>query len=416
MTLRLSAVPSRSAAALDTAQDKRPPQPNDEILLVGMNPTGHATELQALRRLGVPVVVVGDAGDGAQDSIEVGGRRLDLRTNAGLGAFRTSLMQHQRLPADQAGRVADAVARTPDGAKDEMARIAQVWAGAERGGSLPSRLLLSGHHGDRGVYGDGNGTLQWDALERLAAALPAAAARVEDVHLSACYSAGDEQRQRLQRMFPNLATVWGYRQQAPSAAGGAPAHHRVWEKATRGTGGDLAGTGAALGAASAVEAYRIKDASATRGRPLAEVLRSVERGQGVFDAHHSGRSVAGNPHAGPLRAHYDQVQAALQHPDLGAAERTALQQRRDATIRLLYYPNAAQRFAEANAARIERGFTAVGLPPPDFGRLNRREALDAIERFEAAAATNRPSAARDLWPALQGLRDLAPEHLPNGWL
>ena len=415
MTPRLSAVSPRAAPVLDAAQDERPPNANDDILLVGMNPTGHAIELQALRRLGVPVVVVSDAGDGAQDSIEVGGRRLDLGTSAGLGAFRTSLMHEQRLPADRAARVADAVARTPDGAKDEMARIAQVWAAAERGGSLPSRLLLSGHHGGIGIYGDGNGTLQWDALERLAAALPVAAARIEDVHLSACYSGGDEARTRLQRMFPNLATVWAYRQQAPSAAGGAPAHHRVWEQATRGAGGDLAATGAALGRASAVDAYRIKDA-VIADRPLAEILRSVESGRGVFDAHYSGRSAAGNPHAGSLRAHYDQVQAALQHPDLGPLERAALQQRRDATIRLLYYPNVAQRFAEANAARIEHGFAAVGLPAPDFGRLGRGEALEAIGRFEAAASGNPPAAARDLRPALQGLRDLVPAHLPNAWL
>jgi hypothetical protein len=123
-----------------------------------------------------------------------------------------------------------------------------VWSEAEKGGSVPSRLVLSGHCYGDSIWdgGDENlGALPFDNLRALAAAMPRAAAHIEDVMISACSSgfAGAEatgQRQSLtlwKTVFPNLKTAWGYgspKDYHSPTSQQAIMHVAAWEHATRG--------------------------------------------------------------------------------------------------------------------------------------------------------------------------------------
>lgn len=127
-----------------------------------------------------------------------------------------------------------------------------------------------------------------------------------------------------------------------------------------------------------------------------------------------------NTQAGPLREYYNSLQRLLQHPELPAAERPALEARRDRTIRLIYYSaTVGPKFQQCYVDQIREGFGAVGMAPPDFARLGREDALARIADFEqrVADANPKPELAVRLLPLLtEGLRDLDPSRIPDGWV
>jgi murein DD-endopeptidase MepM/ murein hydrolase activator NlpD len=164
------------------------PRTNNDVLLVGMNESS-AHEVQNLRGRGVNVTHVKDtATNDAITTRDAAGRTTshDLATTEGARSFALTL----GLPAEQTAKIADVIQGAGDDARDEMAQIAQVWAGAEKGGQIPSRLMLSGHNVGSGTWGDDNGMLRFDQLSKLAEAMPRAARSVQDLHLAACYSGG----------------------------------------------------------------------------------------------------------------------------------------------------------------------------------------------------------------------------------
>ena len=96
----------------------------------------------------------------------------------------------------------------PD-AKDELAQLTKTWAKGERGEEIPSRLVLSGHSVGDGVWGDHNGEIYRRDIADLAKAMPRAAAQVEDLHISGCYSGGQGDVDSWRGIFP-AKTVWAY--------------------------------------------------------------------------------------------------------------------------------------------------------------------------------------------------------------
>jgi hypothetical protein len=170
---------------------------------------------------------------------------VDLSTTEGANAFARSL----ELAPAQTEAVAALLLSANAGARDELAALAHAFAVAERGGDLPSRLVLSGHSTGSSLF-DGAGELGVLSLRdvfALADAMPRAAAQVEDVMLSACASGFDDPADaydpyavRLDSWrdhFPNLKTAWGYggvREFHSPTGALAITHIEAWELATRG--------------------------------------------------------------------------------------------------------------------------------------------------------------------------------------
>jgi hypothetical protein len=381
-----------------------------------MNP-GAGTEIRALQKTGAKVVAVQDSSEGA-DKLRVGGVVLDLSTPEGALAFTRTF----GLSPEQTAAVAKVIVEALADARDELGRIAEVWAAAERGEPIPSRLLLSGHSVGTGVWGDENGTLTLDAIEALAMAMPTAARAIEDVHVSGCYSGGRYVMLRLQAIFPRAKTIWAYAGSAPGAESGATVHEALWERATRGAAGDLdrsiaEGTrkGDHVVVWTADGGY--KDAGSSR--PLDALRVDVAYFEPLYELYVNGDMTVDNPQTGQLRDYYDALQALLSHPDLPAEERAPLEEKRDRTIRLLYYgATVAPRFTASYWDDIRKGYASIGSLAPDFSALPRREAVAQIESFvERAKAPNAPAPARELADLLKrGLRDLEPAVIPNGWV
>jgi murein DD-endopeptidase MepM/ murein hydrolase activator NlpD len=394
---------------------------NDDILFVGMNIYGR-DEARALERRGNRVTFIGDsaAGDDKVRAPDSQGRQrtFDLTRDVDLRDYVMTF----GLPGDQTQKVIDAIKMIGADGRDEFGPHAAIFARGERG-TIPSRLVLSGHHVGMGVYGDDNGTLRWSAFEKLALALPRAMRQIEDLHIAGCYSGGEPMMEKLRAVFPNLKTIWAYQGSAPGSWTGAMPHQAAWDAGTRGRSANLsrnAAAGMRKGENVAVWTVQNGYSDGSPPTPYAQVRAAYDQRTGVFDRFFSGQSPVSDPQSGPLRDFYNHLQRLLQHRDTPASDRPALESRRDVAIRLLYYSAAvAPRFATHHAGLITSGFEALGLSVPDFTRLSRADALARIRTFETALSSRnpKPAAAQALQTQLaSGLRELRTSHIPDGWV
>lgn len=408
--------------ALRTLANVAPPpaarRSNNDVLLVGMNTATANHEATHLRNRGVNVTQVKDAA--VNDTIKVGATTYDLTKDEGVKGFVSTL----GLPQAQSDQIADVIRGGGNDARDELAQVAQVWAKGEKGGAVPSRLMISAHSTGGMYWGDGNGTIQRASIMKLADAMPQAARQVQDIHLSACYSGGQDAMNAYRGAFPNAKTIWAYTGSAPGAHSGATAHMSRWDNATRGDKTALtlalaAGTRKGENVAVWSDAHGYLDGRSPEA--ISAVNARVTAGQPTFDGHFRGDTPVTDTQNGPLRRYYNDVQAALQHRDLPAADRPALELRKEQTIRLMYFTKTvAPNFQKHHAANIAAGYGAVGLPPPDFSTLSRKDALAQVATFEQKVnqlGANAPASARSLLTQLHsGLRDLNPAAIPPNWI
>ena len=386
---------------------------SDDILLVGLSPTSKH-EAAALRKKGNSVIFISDK----NDKFSTGGVTYNLTKAADLDKFVALL----GLDAAKSKAVKEAIATAGKDARDETAHIAWIWAPAEKGAAIPGRLIISGHSVGEMFWGKGNGSLYRDTVAKLATAMPKAAAQVQDLHLSACYCGGKWDMDLWLTVFPRLLTIWAYTDSAPGSYTGAVEHLHLWDLATRGDKKSID----RLIAEKTRKGGHVAVWSRHHGyqdgaiEPLPVIEARVADAEPTFQAYFAGNRTVASTQTGELRDFYNHVQALLQHPDLPAADRPAVEKKRDATIRLIYFEHGVKKtFARTHASQIERGYKALGLPRPDFARLNRKETLRVIQTFSDAImkAKTVPADARSLQPALEfGLRDLQAAHIPESWI
>lgn len=328
------------------------------------------------------------------------------------------------LPSEQSTEVTNALMAAEPGIRDALARLAWVWAGAERGGVMPSRLVLSGENKDEGIFGEGHGTLRWTDLARLAAAMPKAAGGVEDILIQACNSGYELMLEGLRESFPNVKTMVGYGDRAPGGASGAKVHELIWERETRGRSEAIhrqAFSGTRMGDHVVVwTANRPYE-----GIPQHDDLSTAETvatlrtsGQELLAPYLTGQAEVDDPAEGPVREIYQTLQVILHRRDLAMAERPELESMKEKALRLLFYRKVVRHFSEVHGATVRAGLEAVGVAPVEFTKLSRKDALSTIASFEAklSLADPAPAAAARLAPLLRGLADLSPSVLLDTWV
>jgi len=408
-TLAAIAERARSAALSDRVRPI-----DDRVVHLGLTPSG-PVEARALGNAARVTAI--ESTDPLDHTAAAGGRRHDVSSTEGLHAFVAAL----GLPARQAGDVARALERADHGGREELARIAALWARAERGEPIPSRLVLSGHASGVGVHGEG-GTVSASALGRLARAMPRAAGQIEDLHVAACYSGLAGKVRQWREVFPSLRTFWGYAAFAPSGRAAAR-HLLLWERGTRGTDEALS-PGAARGT---LRGDNVAVWTAARGYeslqppPALDGVRTEWRlHQRTVAAYARGDREVGDPHVGELRAAYADLQTLLGHPALPPEEARALDAQRAVLFRLLFFrESVAPRFLHEHAAELREGFLALGMRVPDYGAYERRRLLAIVDEVEARVndAEDPPAAALQLRELLSaGIRDLSPEWIPEHWV
>jgi hypothetical protein len=400
---------------------------NDDILFVGMTKFAHdeASNLEDHTNGRIYTVVNSRIGE---SKIKIGPNTLDLNTKEGRKGFVATL----GLPSEQSDKIENILNQMSQQsyslddprALDEMAKIIQILAKGERGEQVPSRIVLSGHNVDNGIYGNENGEINFNALKDLAKAMPNAVAQVEDVNISGCYS--KDINNSLEEIFPNVKTRWLYSGSAPGTWKGAMKHQDSWEEATRGNDQNLQDAVNQLKRQHVRKADNIYvETDNNRGGyngPSLDVIRSnIHNEESLYHAYFNGER-EDEHHNGPLRDYYNQIHSALQHPDMpiSGIERHELERQRDSTIRLIYFSNVAANFEENYGDRIKAGYAALGLPAPNFSEMSRSEAVTAIHNFQQRVM-NTPNlstsaAVADTSRLLNGLLNLDTNLIPNTWI
>ena len=391
----------------------------DAVVLLGMNDTA-IDEARGLRR-GAPVLLVHDVATRKDVATGADGAVYDLRTEAG----RRGLVASLALPDAVAGRVLDVLGSASDGARRELAVLACLWAPGERGGAVPARLLISGHGDSRAFFGeDGDGLFDRE-IAALARAMPRAAAQVRHLHLAACQHGYDPRMQTFRDAFPQLESIWGYSGFSPS---GAPARHHqsTWERATRAGEGSLELSPddvARTRRARAVSIWtRERGYDGPAARELGIVIRELRDTDGTYARYHRGELEDHDPRTGPLAERYQRLQEVVNHLDF-AEQRPAFQEHyereRDTALRLRFFTTHVTRaFDRHYGSAIAAGYRTLGLTPPRFSGMTRRESVTEATRFlEAFERAGEPLAAERAATLLrEGLVELRAEHVPSRWL
>mgnify|MGYP001090094170 CR=1 FL=1 len=395
-------------AFVNASTAKPAPRPNDRVLYVGMNDPSVRAEIGALRATGASVttVVRQDGTTVRLDDVD-----HDLSTKSGCRAFADALAAKHGMSEKAAKEIAAALASLGPGARDELARIAMVLAPGESGASIPSRIVLSGHSTGHELF-NASESLTFRAVVALAHAMPRAASQVEDIHLSGCFTAGQVLDKDVWKgAFPNLKTMWGYSKFAPAAPVG---HLQAWEARTRGRAAHDPARGTP-GVATWSERSGIREPGVT----LEGLKQAAAEADRRFSAHFSGEIRVSTPHDRGAEDDYAAYRRLASHPNLSKEERATYEQKAEILLRVRFYESSIRgELDKAHGPELARAFRAVGLPPVDFAKLSRREALEAIDRFERRLATM-PTRTPDLDRAaavLHGVRMLDPKVIPQGWV
>src|SRR6185312_11983630 len=197
------------------------------VVYLGLNPNA-SMEAHALRALGNHVLLIGPQKH--RGHVYIGHRNFDLSQEADISAFVRSL----GLPGAQAAALGAALTAAGIAGRDPLARLAQIWAHAEKTHALPARFVMSGEHVPGMFFGRrGGGVLNAENIKSIAVLFPRAAGAVDDLHFSACNTAAEIADGT--PIIPNLRTAWAYLGTAPSLSTGAAAHIKLWERSTRGS-------------------------------------------------------------------------------------------------------------------------------------------------------------------------------------
>jgi hypothetical protein len=284
---------------------------------------------------------------------------------------------------------------TSPAARDQMAQVIQMFHAAETGKLNLERIVLSGHSNGVQLWGDeaknfNPGSFVLDTVfQRLTSTFAKAAAQVEDVMFSACYTVSS--MELVVKAFPNLRTVWGYAGASPAAGAGAEAHIAKWEKETR---GDQT-LDAKDGRGKAALWTRDAAASSKKGSGF---IRNDPANANLQEMHDSfyGLSLSATQQIQGeipinqtiLNQAYALIQAMLVHPDLkDEAVRTSFTAWSNYLLRMRYYSKVCGIFASKYSAEIKRGYAAIGRAQPNFNSISRAALKAERDAFEAALAT-----------------------------
>lgn len=345
-----------------------------------------------------------------QDHIKKGGVEYNLTTEAGAAQYIATL----GLPDHIAIQTAEFLHGAGSKARDELAQFVRILSEAEMGERKIDRMVLSGHSVGSQIWGDDNGKISFDQLEELFQIFPKAAAQVQHVMLSACYSGGEVGMNRYQGMFAGAESVWAYHASSPGTWTGAMDHMGEWEKATE-AGKDASGVDPDL-----AKGFRKSENVATWNKEdgyqgdkpmnFYQIRSSLDSNEQMFQNHMQGKEEVTNPQAGPLREYYNMIQRAINHTECPSEYRNQMLERRDQTIRLLYFNLICTKFQAHHMQTLKRDHQEAGMEVPNFSNMTRAEVLAHIQEL----ATYSDSESVRLLQ--EGLGQLDSEVIPTSWV
>ncbi|MFN8671075.1 MAG: hypothetical protein U0457_03205 [Candidatus Sericytochromatia bacterium] len=291
------------------------------------------------------------------------------------------------LPKEQAEKLEKILYDTPGDARDEVAQIMLHFAKAEKGGQIPSRLVISGHSSGDSYWGDGNGSLTKKILSDISKAMPKAASQIEDLAFSACNSGHRESVDFYKEVFPNMKTFMGYVDSAPGSSSGSTNHLKKWEKATRGDSQEITPDmfnntrkGTAVSVWTKKGDFKLSS-KASKDIALYEIQQQINN---VLPKYLDQDNPVTDTRNGELRELYTNLQRITRNPPAGITpeELKDLEKARDTALRLLFYTDITSKFNNAYRGEIDKGFKEAGLETPNFSKMPRAKVREQVEKLQ----------------------------------
>jgi hypothetical protein len=389
----------------------------DDMVFIGMG-DGAAYEAGQLKKV---------ANEGVTDIRQRGGEyNTTVTTKAGVFDVSTEDGIYEFLDTVTTDeKKLDALIEIMEGAdpdaRDEIAQIIQVFNQAENDDREMDRMVLSGHSGGDGIWGDNNAELKFETLQEICDQFPEAAAQVKDLMLSACNSGGEAGMEQYKEMFPNLKSVWAYTDSSPGAHSGAVTHMKLWEKKTEGEGTEGVSPDAAKGTRKGKNVATWTEDKGYEGkehRDIDEVLDEYDSQENFFKAYYTGRKEVKDTSSGPMRDYYNLINSALFNPALPGGRKTELNKRKKLVQRVLFYKVVRKKFTEAHAEKLAEAYSELGFNEKQakakakaYATMGRGEMIQVVEQFKQDGGDD--SMYRLLYA---GLVKLNPKVIPQNWV
>ena len=388
---------------------------DDAIIFLGLNPSA-SDEAQSLRKQGNKVIFIGKGK--IPDRITHKKIKYNLSSRLGIENYIRTL---GLLPAQNI-KLVNAINTAGYDIKDELGEFVAILAKMEKTNKGPSRLVLSGHSIGNIFWGDNNGSLEIQNVKEIANTLLKAAALIEDLHISACYSGKERDLRSWRNVFPNVSTIWAYSGSAPGSYTGATIHLSKWDKATRGSKTALdraiaekTRKGQNVSVWSKKFGYQSKNSTA-----ILDLLNRITNpnAERTYLLYFSGVSNVIDTQSGPLRNYYNDLQELVAHPLVTPTQISIYRPRLETTIRLIYFDKTIKKkFSSVYANEFNNAYRLQGKAQPNFSKLSRKECLAEIARFEQAAVANSsPEVTRAKELLVHGLKNLESAYIPENWI
>jgi LysM repeat protein len=334
------------------------------------------------------------------------------------------------------GAIGDAVfAAIKDNAKaegygrDELFKLAALFADAEKGGDIPDRLMLSSHHTSHWYGDDDYGDVKEGAFNALLKAMPKAADQLRHVGFFGCFTAGMNRVTEFKELLPNVESMWFYEGISAGAGNGSVFHMKEWDLASM---GNKSFEQALNTVATRYRGFRGEAAAAWSksegylgdqfNRTVTQLRDRVTSSGQNYDSYLDGSmDLPYETSTGPVREYYSALQHLSMHPDLTDTERSDLQGKIAQSIRLVFYRKMIRpKLHEHHGTMINQALASVGSSPIDLstpgGDDVRKKDLDLIAEFEQKAAGSTDPNVRVALRLLGGLRSLHENVIPNTWV
>lgn len=274
--------------------------------------------------------------------------------------------------------------------REQLADVMRWFNKAERGEIILDRLVLSGHSNGVELWGESErGATSKPGLmiiERelggIASVFPKAAAQVEDVMFSACFSINAVEI--VKKVFPNLQTAWTYTAFSPNVKQGSPEHVAEFARATEGQGtlkkSNKRGTSALwtkeqgyiVGDPGLAEAGPLYSAALTKWREIAEPMYLGD-GADLTSAQ--------------LMPVYTSIQQMMAHPGTPADRKERAEKVMKLLLRLRFWPLLRQRFGEEHKEKLQPAYDALGIAQPNWSTMTRKALKAHVEAVKKALET-----------------------------
>lgn len=287
-------------------------------------------------------------------------------------------------------RATDVLLQANKHLREQLAEIMRWFNKAERGDITLDRLVLSGHSNGVELWGESQvgresqpGTMLIDRdLAGIAAVFPKAAAQVEDIMFSACFSINAVLL--VIKVFPNLRTAWSYSNFSPDVKQGSPEHVAEFTRATEGSGtlkkSNRRGSSALW---TKEKGFVVGDPSLAAAGPLyTEAIRKFrEIAQPMYDG--SGPDLT-SPQLMPA---YIAVHQMIDHPGTPADRKKVGESVMQILLRLRFWPIVRERFGADYHAKLQPAYDALGMTQPEWKSMTRKAVKAHVDAVMKALET-----------------------------